>query len=331
MPKISVVMPVYNGEKYIRESIDSILNQTFADFELIIINDCSTDSTEDIIKSYSDKRIRYIKNEKNLGVASSLNRGLDIAQGDYIARQDADDISFSDRFCKQLEFMENHSNVAVCGAETEVFGDVEPHVTYTVFGSRQVKVAMLFSASVAHPVVMMRNDILQRENYRYDKEFDKVEDYDLWLRIGEKYDIDNAHGVMLRYRLHNNQVTRNYSDDYDKKIRKIRKREFDRLEFSYTEEEFDAFCNYCGSGFDYDNQIKELASLFQKIYTANLSKKYYDILELKSTINKILISCLDKSKTNGYKDISRICGILSSRYFILTRVKKQVKKYFKRD
>ena len=98
MPKISVIMPAYNAEKYLREAIDSILGQTFTDFELIVINDCSRDDTEQIILSYQDPRIVYLKNEKNLGVAGTLNRGLEVARGAYIARMDADDRSVPDRF-----------------------------------------------------------------------------------------------------------------------------------------------------------------------------------------------------------------------------------------
>jgi len=114
-PAVSVVMPVYNGEKYLRESIDSILNQTYTDYEFIIVNDGSNDKTEEIILSYNDNRIRYIKNEKNLQIVKSLNRGIELAKGRYIARMDADDISLPRRFEKQITFMENNLEIGVCG------------------------------------------------------------------------------------------------------------------------------------------------------------------------------------------------------------------------
>jgi glycosyltransferase involved in cell wall biosynthesis len=110
MPKISVIMPTYNAEKYLREAMDSILAQSFKDFELIVINDCSADGTEQIVLSYQDPRIVYLKNEKNLGVAGTLNRGLQVANGKYIARMDSDDRSVPERFEKQLAYLEENPN-----------------------------------------------------------------------------------------------------------------------------------------------------------------------------------------------------------------------------
>ena len=123
MPRISVIMPAYNAEKYIREAIDSILAQTYTDFEFIIIDDASTDATASIVESYSDERIRFFRNEHNMGVANTLNRGLDLAVGEYIARMDSDDISLPERFAKQVEFMDTHTDVIVCGSNAIVFGD----------------------------------------------------------------------------------------------------------------------------------------------------------------------------------------------------------------
>ena len=116
MPVISVIMPVYNTkEKFLREAVESILNQTFTDFEFIIINDGSDSITEDIILSYKDLRIKYLKNEQNLGIVQSLNKAVKTAKGKYIARMDADDISMPHRLEKQYEFMENHPQCGVCG------------------------------------------------------------------------------------------------------------------------------------------------------------------------------------------------------------------------
>lgn len=114
MPKISVIMPAYNAERYIREAIDSILRQTWSDFELIIIDDGSTDSTAAIIAEYTDNRIRFCPNAQNMGVAATLNRGLELACGAYIARMDADDISLPERFAKQAAYLDAHPDVTVC-------------------------------------------------------------------------------------------------------------------------------------------------------------------------------------------------------------------------
>ena len=121
-PMVSVVMPVYNGSKYLKEAIDSILNQTFTNFELIIINDGSTDNSEDIIFSYQDRRIYYLKNEHNKGICITLNRGLDNARGKYIARMDCDDISMPQRLAKQVNYLERHRDVGALGTDIITFG-----------------------------------------------------------------------------------------------------------------------------------------------------------------------------------------------------------------
>ncbi len=115
-PRVTVLMSVYNGEKYLREAIDSILNQTFKDFEFLIIDDGSTDSSADIIRSYTDFRIRLIQNEKNIGLTRSLNKGLKLAKGEYIARMDVDDISLPIRFEKQVSFLDKYEDVKLVGS-----------------------------------------------------------------------------------------------------------------------------------------------------------------------------------------------------------------------
>ena len=123
LPKISVLMPTYNGAKLLSETIDSILNQTFKDFEFIIINDCSPeDETDKIIAKYNDPRIRYIYNDKNLGISGSSNKGISLARGKYIARQDHDDISLPTRLEEQYNYMESHPEVGICGTYSKSFG-----------------------------------------------------------------------------------------------------------------------------------------------------------------------------------------------------------------
>lgn len=116
-------MPVYNAEKFLKPAIESILNQTFSDFELIIIDDNSNDKTADIIKSYNDNRIKHIVNPNRIGFTNSLNQGLKIAQGDYIARMDADDISDPERFSKEIEFLENNPDIGVCGSWMKIIDE----------------------------------------------------------------------------------------------------------------------------------------------------------------------------------------------------------------
>lgn len=221
MPKVSVIMPAYNAEKYINAAIDSILGQTFTDFELIVINDCSKDSTEDVILSYRDQRIVYLKNEKNLGVAGTLNRGLVAASGEYIARMDSDDIAAPERLEKQLAYMQAHPETVVCGSRVRLFSDAgEGEFCNYPQQDRQIKTALLFSCPFAHPSVMLRGTVLRDKGLRYEEAFEKVEDYRLWTQLAKYGEFANLPEPLLRYRKHPGQVCATSSQvQYEGKLR----------------------------------------------------------------------------------------------------------------
>lgn len=208
MPKISVILPAYNAEKYIKEALDSILSQTFADFELIVLNDCSQDSTEEIILSYEDPRIVYVKNEENLGVARTLNKGLALAKGEYIARMDADDISLPQRFQKQVEYLDAHGEYGICGCWLQVFSDEgDGAVVQYAQEDREIRADQLFNSGFAHPGVMLRSHALWQAGEGYDPLYEKAEDYELWHRM---LSVSKGHNLplpLLRYRHHGAQVT----------------------------------------------------------------------------------------------------------------------------
>ncbi len=282
---ISVIMPVYNGEKYLREAIDSILSQTYSDFEFIIINDCSTDSTEEIILSYSDNRIVYIKNEKNMGVAATLNRGLDIAKGEYIARMDADDISLPKRFEKQIGFMEKHKNVAVCGTWVEFFGAANS-VFKNPISKEETKVSLLFNSCIAHPTAMIRTNIAQC--YKYDSEYEGLEDYELWYRISLEYDITNIPDVLLKYRIHKEQVTQNYTECFFAKVYNFKKRILHNLDIVFNSDELKAYIEY-SLGMEKDKtESGALTSILNKLYMS-CSHNGYSTKILKKVFKGIII------------------------------------------
>lgn len=216
---ISVVMPVYNGQKYLSEAIDSILNQTFINFEFIIIDDGSTDKSEEIILSYNDKRIVYIKNETNLQIVESLNRGISIAKGKYIARMDADDISLPQRLEKQLLFMEKNPNIDVVGTWYETFGD-KHEVFYPLKRDCEIKAKLLFDSAFAHPTVMIRTTSLS--HLKYENQYNKVEDYALWISMSSTSTFANLPEVLLRYRYHRNQTMQQYESTQEKIAKHLR-------------------------------------------------------------------------------------------------------------
>ena len=206
-------MPVYNGEKYLRESIDSILNQTLTDFEFLIIDDGSTDNSIEIINSYQDPRINLVKNYKNEGLVYSLNRGLSLAKGEYIARMDSDDISLSERLVKQVNFLDSNPEIAVVGTWVKVINETdEPQITWQYpLKPLEIQWNLYFYCPLAHPSVMFRkNTILDYDGYS--QEMADAEDYDLWLRLVKKNLLSNMKDILLLYRQHDFNITKTHQN-----------------------------------------------------------------------------------------------------------------------
>ena len=275
MSKISVIMPAYNAEKYIGEAIESILNQTFSDFEFIIIDDGSSDGTVDVVKSYNDNRIRFYQNEKNMGVAATLNRGLDLATGDYIARMDSDDISMSERFEKQIQYMKNHPDCAACGTDIKLFGAQWGNFFHSST-PEQLRVDLFFDSSLAHPTVMMRSDIIRYEHFRYDETLNGVEDYDLWYRISNRYELGNICQILLMYRIHLNQVTHHMNQNVYPKLRILKERQLYELGIDASTEGYEEYIEFCTDKTKLgSNDIAKLLAFFRTANRANQMKGLY--------------------------------------------------------
>ena len=203
MPRLSVILPVYNCEKYIYEAVDSILNQTFTDFELLIVDDFSTDSTVLILESFKDSRIQLFKKEKNTGYTNSLNYAISIAKGEYIARMDGDDICLPQRFEKQVNFLDCHPDVILCGSAVQIIDS--DTILRLPTNHDEIKVKLCFATSFCHPSVMGKA-IVFKENL-YDVKLEPAEDYDLWTRLVFKGQLANLDEILLMYRIHEEQVS----------------------------------------------------------------------------------------------------------------------------
>lgn len=209
LPIISVLMPVFNGERFLKPAMDSILAQTYRNFEFIVINDGSTDESLNIVQSYKelDSRIRIVTNNKNQGLISTLNAGMQISQGKYIARMDCDDFSLPTRFAKQVAFLESHPDVGVCGTWYQRIGRFRKRIHRLPTSYEEIRQALLFRNPICHPSVMLRNDYLDHFNLSYDTKFIHAEDFNFWSRCSQHFPLRNIGEVLLLYRTHTNSVS----------------------------------------------------------------------------------------------------------------------------
>jgi len=228
--KITVLMPVYNGEKYLREAIDSILSQTFTDFEFIIVNDISTDSTKEIISSYNDPRIRLINTDHNMGLVRSLNYGLKLAKGKYIARMDADDISLPNRLELQATYLDNYPEVALLGTGKYIINQNGKILSKTIALSDPCK-NILKSNTFTHGSVMFKKNISEELGY-YNELFKYSEDYELWLRFAKYYKVSNLPQPLYKWRVHTENITNTKVEEvmlYTFLAQKLTKNELDMV------------------------------------------------------------------------------------------------------
>lgn len=271
MPKISVLMPVYNCELYIFEAIDSILKQSYPEFELLIIDDYSTDSTLQMCKSFDDPRIIIIEKAENTGYTNSLNYGLSIAKGEYIARMDGDDISLPTRFAKQIAFLEANPTVSLCGTAFRFLGSDK--IVKHPLNHEEIKVKLCFSTAFCHPSIMARKEIFT-SNF-YDKNFEPAEDYELWSRLAFQSNLANLSEVLLLYRIHENQVSNEKNTIQQFNSFLIRKNIFKKLlpNVIVESEDFKLFLAF--SPVDSIEDCKKIMNLSPVIVDANQSKKMF--------------------------------------------------------
>lgn len=203
-PAITVLMPVHNGEEFLRASAESILAQTLRDFELLIVNDGSTDRTPDILAGLAaaDPRVRVIGGVARLGFSGALNFGLEKARGALIARMDADDIALPDRLKVQSDFLRAHSEVGLCGGKVEAFGMLSGTFYRPPLTPDETLCYALFDNPFAHPTIMLRRDLVIRHGLRFDPAFCPSDDYELWSRCLRLFPCANVDRIVLRYRVH---------------------------------------------------------------------------------------------------------------------------------
>lgn len=261
-PKVSVVMPVYNSEKFLRSAIESILNQTFSNFEFIIINDGSTDTSHKIISSYRDKRIKIIKNKKNIGLAKSLNKGIKIAKGEYIARMDADDISNPTRLEKQVSLMTQDKSVDLVGSWARI-KDTKHILKYPIH-DHEIKTEMIFNNPFVHSSVMVKSSLLRKN--LYNPKYIVAQDFELWSRIQAEAIFSNIPEILITRREHPHNVSNKHKRERRILLSTIYKRILSEVGVKATNEEI---------------------AVHMKIFLGNLKLENKDIKNAKDWIAKL--------------------------------------------
>lgn len=212
-PKVSVLIPCYNVELYVEEAVRSIMNQTYSNLEILVIDDGSTDKTAEILQKLAqiDSRIKYIKNETNLRLIATLNKGIELCTGKYIARMDADDISLPTRIEKQVQFLEKNPQIGIVGSYLKEFG-LSNKTWRTEIKDKEIKSYLFFNTCFAHPSVIIRQDLLKTTNIRYNENYPHAEDYKFWCDLSEHTQFANLPETFLLYRINDNQVSKKYID-----------------------------------------------------------------------------------------------------------------------
>lgn len=240
--KVSVIMPVYHGERYLKQAIDSILNQTYCNLELLIMLEYgSNQQSVDIVSGYTDNRIRVIKNKEKLGLAASLNLGLKNAEGEFIARMDADDRSSRKRIEIQVNYLKKHPDIAMCGSYVRINGTKAGRKVKTW---EEIRFESFFSCPFFHPSVMWRKEIFEQYNLCYKTDY-AAEDYELWMRVLDCVRAVNLGKPLVYYRIHENNRSGQYKAMLLKEDFYLKKEYWNRngMEYFMPEKEV-ALCTY---------------------------------------------------------------------------------------
>lgn len=268
-PLISVLLPAYNAEKYIRESVESILAQTYPHFELLVIDDGSDDKTAEIVASIKDARLKLIRNPQNLGLIKTLNRAVSLAQGAYIARMDADDISLPERLEKQLNLLQANSELILCGTSVYVFSDKKTVQTTAPTTHNAILWKMLYQTPFVHPSIML-NTKKTGTHFYYDQNYPHCEDYELFVRLAKVGKMANLPEPLYRYRRHPESVSIKFSATQAAKTRQVIKNYWQYFGVTLTDEDYQNVLSVFYKQFSDNRQfIKKAETILLQLLAGN--------------------------------------------------------------
>lgn len=288
-PLVSVVFPVYNASEFLEESLTSILNQTYKNLEIILIDDGSTDGSAEIIKKFDDTRIQFHRHEKNLGLIATLNEGFMLVRGKYIARMDADDVALPTRIEKQVYYMETHPEIGLLGCWTENFG-ARTSITKYPAQCDENDWEMLYRCSFAHPAIMLRTEVIKKHQLSYDEEFPHAEDYEFAARLSLYSRISNLPEVLLKYRVHAQSVSSRYREIQEHNTLRIIQRSLRWLSVEATLEQVSLFRRFADRAFDLSAEEMEMLEPVLRGLLASPSLSAYSRNQIKERLWHLMLN-----------------------------------------
>jgi glycosyltransferase involved in cell wall biosynthesis len=307
---VSILLPVHNGAMYLSDAIKSILQQTVRNFEFVIINDCSTDESLDIINSFSDPRFLVINMDKKGGICKALNLGITQSRGRYIARMDADDICYPQRLQRQAEFLDHYQQIGFCGSWVKRFGENQlPQILSRPVSFQRIRAFSVFDNPMVHSSVMIRRDVLCKLTHWYKEEFAGAEDYEFWTRLMEITECRNLPEVLLDYRIHPQSVTLLKAKTMDSLACRIVKKELHKLGIIASDQEVlqhrlwsTGRLNKEDGGY---NQIERAESWLKRLLTANLKSQEHDMHAFLWAIREIWYALCYQWQASGHHILHR--------------------------
>ncbi len=305
-PLVSVIMPTYNDGKYLKPAIESILNQTYPNIELLLINDGCTDNTDAFVKTLVDFRLKYFVNDKNRGYIFSLNKGISLAKGKYIARMDADDLCPLDRLEKQISYLENNPQIDVIGGSMITFENNTNKERICNFPENhdEIKSRLFFRNAISHPTIVIKTKILTKYNIKYNSEYIAAEDYKLWTDLIKVARFHNLSDNLLYYRIHSNSVSKKRSQIQLETANKIQKEILTEFIPNLNDTEISFHLQTLNERYNSKLDIRKLSHWYRHLEKLNKESKTYASSAFKKEINNLILDHILNKKKYTIKEIT---------------------------
>jgi len=286
MAKVTVLMPTYNVASYVKEAIESVLQQTYRDFELLVVDDCSTDGTIEVVRSFEDPRMRIVQNEKNVGLAENLNRGLSRITTEYVARMDGDDIAEPFWLECEVAILDNHPEIGICSGGFERFGTSKSLVRFPEH-HEDIIANMLFECTVIVPTFRM--SLFREHGLHYSTEAFPAEDYRFWAECMRVTKVYNVQETLFHYRMHPTQICTARRDEQQKKVAQVRRFMLEWLSEDFTEEEKQYYTGqFMAPQISSKQDLQERKAFCRKMIEKNRSIRHFDETALQKRLDKHL-------------------------------------------